>query len=62
MRRASVLGYILAHLREWEVGREGRQRRRKRMIRVERVCVRARVKGSEGGGIRQRKRGRDSRG
>lgn len=39
MRRAPVLGYILARLRKWEVGREGRQRRRKRMIRVECVCA-----------------------
>lgn len=39
MRRAPVLGYILARLRKWEVGREGRQRKRKRMIRVECVCA-----------------------
>lgn len=52
MRRAPVLGYILARLRKWEVGREGRQRRRKRVIRVECVCV----KGSEGGGDKTKKK------
>lgn len=62
MRRAPVLGYILACLRKWEVGREGRQRRRKRMIRVECVCASV-CEGVGGwGGIRQRKRGRDLRG
>lgn len=56
MRRAPVLGYILARLRKWEVGREGRQRRRKRMIRVECVCASVCVKGSEGGGDKTKKK------
>lgn len=47
MRRAPVLGYILARLRKWEVGREGRQRRRKRMIRVECVWRGRRVGGGD---------------